>query len=86
MYVSSTDNLNFSNKRVNVTPKSYFLYDVKATNSQKWHNRHNNSKVCVDTIRDPMRRSNSFNTLTKAQRSKGSIRPKSLYSDAYFDV
>lgn len=84
MYVSSNDNLHNINKRVNITPKNYF-YDPKATNSQKYI-RHNNQKVYADAIRDPMRRSNSFNTLTKAHRQKGSIRPKSLHTDAYYDI
>ncbi|KAJ8969993.1 hypothetical protein NQ314_001421 [Rhamnusium bicolor] len=85
MYVSSSDNLHNSNKHINITPKKYVLANLKYSNEHKRLKRPNNRQICADTIRDPFKRSNSFNSLTMTNR-KGSLRPKSLCSDAYFDT
>ncbi|CAH1985402.1 unnamed protein product [Acanthoscelides obtectus] len=73
MYVNPNDNLQSSNRFINLAPNKYVLSD--GVNSKLTHLR-------VDAIRYPQR-SNSFNSINKIA-SKGSIRPKSVCTDDYY--
>ncbi|KAG5877576.1 hypothetical protein JTB14_003728 [Gonioctena quinquepunctata] len=69
-YVTRSDNLHSSNKFINTS--NTYLFPTFDKHRQ----------VHADAIRDPKRRSNSFNTVYVPGK-KGAIRPTSLYSDLY---
>lgn len=77
MYVSSSDNLNSSNKFINFSSN-------KLAVSNKKHNKLNNRYYYCDAIRNPSERSSSLNAITEKQLEYK--RPLSLCSEAHYDM
>lgn len=76
MYVDS-DNLFSSNKCINASSNQNAISNIK-------HNKSNNRYYHADAIRNPDNRSNSM-TLLATVNKNWSKRPRSSYSDSYFD-
>lgn len=78
MYVSSSDNLYSSNKFQHLPSNKFVVANKK-------RNKRINGYFHVDNIRNPNARSISLNAIVATDK-KGSNRPQSLCSEAYFDM